>query len=98
VADELRTPCRTPSIGRDGVTNIPTWKFDAVRGAILAVLARGECPWSQMVDSVRAELSKDQLSRLGSLGRHVTSMKLEMEVRGEIKRLAKKGPQILLLS
>ncbi len=90
-----RTPCRTPSKGRDGVTNIPTWKYVAIRRGILDVLARGDCPWSQLKDMVRAALTDDELDRMGSLGWHVTSVKLELEVQGVIKRLDGKGPQIL---
>jgi len=33
-----RTACRTPTKGRSGVTNIPTWKFDALREALLKAL------------------------------------------------------------
>ena len=90
-----KTACRTPTKGRDGVTNIPTWKYVAVRRGILDVLAQGDCPWGQLIDKVRAELTTDELDKMGSLGWHVTSVKLELEVRGEIERLDVKGPQIL---
>lgn len=42
-------------------------------------------------DAVGAELSPDQLERLGKLGWHVVTVKLELEVRGEIARLETKG-------
>ena len=38
------------------------------------------------------ELHPDQLDRLGKLGWHVVTVKLEMEVREEIERMDVKGP------
>ena len=93
-----RTACRTPAEGRDGVTNIPTWKFDAIRAAILKILERGDCRWSDMVENVRQKLTEDELANMGKLGWHVIAVKLELEVRGEIKRLAQKGPQTISLN
>ncbi len=94
---EERIACRTPTKGRDGVTNIPKWKFDAIRQAILAVLKRGELPFSELREAVRQEMSQGDLSKLGSLGWHVTSVKLELEVRREIERIPGKAPQRLKL-
>lgn len=93
-----RTACRTPAEGRDGVTNIPTWKFDTIRTAILKILVPGECRWSEMIEKVRQGLTEDELANMGKLGWHVIAVKLELEVRGEIKRLAGKGPQTLSLT
>lgn len=90
---EERVPCRTPAEGRDGVTHIPKWKFEALRDAILDVLAPGPIRFSELKDAVGARLDKATLGQLGSLGWHVTTVKLELEVRGEIERLAAKGPQ-----
>jgi len=85
--------CRTPAEGRDGVTNIPAWKFDAVRGAILAALEGGAMFYKDLNDAVAARLDPETLAGLGKLGWHVVTVKLEMEVRGEIARLDVKGPQ-----
>ena len=92
-----RVACRTPAEGRDGVTNIPKWKFDAIRGAILDILGNGEIAWADLTEAVRARLSDEQLSEMGKLGWHVVSVKLEMEVRGEIARKSGKGRQIIQL-
>lgn len=94
---EEKVTCRTPTEGRDGVTNLPKWKFDAIQSAILTVLKRGELPFSQLREAVRDELTEEELSNLGSLGWHVTSVKLEMEVRGEIERIPGRVPQRLKL-
>ena len=93
-----RTPCRTPAEGRDGVTNIPTWKFEALRTAILKILATGPCRWSELTEKVHQELSDDELANMGKLGWHVIGVKLELEVRNEIKRLAQPGPQVISLT
>jgi hypothetical protein len=82
-----RVACRTPAKGRDGVTNIPEWKFEAVRNALRAVLSGGEVPFQGLSDRVRTQMTDDDLERLGSVGWHVTTVKPELEVRGEIERL-----------
>lgn len=93
-----KVACRTPAEGRDGVTNIPAWKFELLQTAIKDVLARGPLKFSQLKDAVGAKLSADELAALGSLGWHVTTVKLEMEVRGDIVRLDVNGPQQIALS
>ena len=90
-----RTACRTPATGRDGVTNIPTWKFDAVRNAILTICAE-ETVFTDLFKLVPEHLTEDQLSMLGSINWHVTTVKLELEVRGEIARVPGAKPQKLI--
>ncbi|QFT91417.1 hypothetical protein FIU86_01065 [Roseovarius sp. THAF9] len=92
---EARVACRTPAEGRDGATSIPEWKFDAVRRGIHAALAAGPLPFKDLREAVCSKLSEEQLSQLGSLGWHVTTVKLELEVRGEVARVAGKGPQVI---
>ena len=94
---EPRVPCRTPNPNRPGTTAIPVWKFDAVREAIRSVLGRGVIRFSHLAEAVRGQMKDDDLERLGSLGWHVTTVKLEMEVRGEIERVASPGPQQIRL-
>ncbi|MGR3542186.1 MAG: DUF6958 family protein [Hasllibacter sp.] len=86
VLSEGRTRCRTPA-GGPGGTAIPSWKFDALRTAIRDVLAGGSMKQAEMGPPVAARLDADALGRLGSLGWHLTTVRLEMEVRGEIERL-----------
>lgn len=92
---EGKIACRTPAEGRDGVTNLPTWKFDAVRDAILSVCAE-ETPFKELPAKVAERLNPDQCAKLGSLGWHVTTVKLELEVRGEIARVPGARPQKLI--
>ena len=99
MTDEEKVACRTPAAGRDGVTNIPAWKYHLVRAAILhAVEGAGPAglAFSDLTEAVRARLSQADLARLGALGWHCTTVKLEMEVAGEIARAPGPGPQRLL--
>ena len=89
---EERVACRTPAVGKDGQTNIPKWKFDVLRTAIRQVLKGQEMGMNALKDAVRETLDDDSLNRLGSLGWHLTTVRLELEVRGEIARLPKVTP------
>lgn len=94
---EQKTRCRTPNA--DGVTNIPTWKFDVLRAAILASIDAAGADgllFRTLPEVVKARLSVDEKSRMGSVGWHVTTIKLELEVRGEIARVAARSPQRLI--
>ncbi len=94
---EARVACRTPAEGRDGVTNIPTWKFEMLRSAILGVLREGEIAFKDLKNLAGAKLNEDELERLGSLGWHVTTVKLELEVREEVERVPDRIPQVIRL-
>jgi len=94
---EPRTDCRTPNPDRPGITRIPTWKFELLRGAILALLAEADVAFAALPSRLRDRLTKDDLARLGSLGWHATVVKLELECRGEVVRAPGGGPQRLTL-
>ena len=98
MSNDERVACRTPVETKDCATRIPAWKFKAVRRAILhAVDDAG--PEGLLVGSlcsaVRQRLSSDDLARLGALGWHVMTVKLEMEVSGDIVHNDGRGPQRL---
>lgn len=93
-----RVACRTPNPDKPGVTNIPAWKFDLLRGIILDLLKDGEVRFSDLASLVSERLDDDQKAQLGSVGWHVTTVKLELEVRGEIARDPGPGPQRIRLS
>lgn len=101
MADAEKVTCRTPTVGRSGATNIPKWKYDAIRTAIIACLTdAGEegVAFSDLSAAVAARLSDDQLKNLGSVGWHTTTVKLNMEYEGEITRCAGVSPQRLILA
>jgi hypothetical protein len=97
-AEGDKVACRTPAEGRDGVTNIPAWKFEMMRDAIRTALAGKTLPFADLAQAVKDQLSDEDRARLGSIGWHVTTVKLELEVRGEIERLSVKGPQQIRLT
>ncbi|MBM7067028.1 hypothetical protein [Actibacterium sp. 188UL27-1] len=96
---EPRTECRTPAEGRDGVTRIPTWKYTTIRTIILDLLDEAGADGLAFKDlsaQVKSHLSSNDRAHLGSVGWHVTCVKLNMEVDGDIMRLPGKGPQRII--
>ncbi len=94
-----KTACRTPAEGRNGVTNIPTWKFQLIRGHILNLCRdAGEhgVQFSDLSNQISERLTPDEKAKLGSIGWHSTTVKLELEVRGEIIRKSGVSPQVLV--
>ena len=89
-----KTVCRTPNA--EGTTSIPTRKYEAVRAAILDAVGEDGLAFSELKSAVGERLSADELDRLGSLGWHVTTVKLEMEVAGDIARVEGVTPQRLV--
>jgi hypothetical protein len=88
--------CRTPTLGKQGV-RIAKWKYNRVRQAILGVLPEaGEgIEFRRLAEWVKASLSEEESERLGSISWYTTTVKLELEVRGEIERLPASKPQRL---
>ncbi len=88
--------CLNPALGKQG-TRIVRWKYDLLRGAILDVIpdnAEGVA-FKQLAELVERRLSAQQLKRLGSLGWYTTTVKLDLEARGEIERVPDSKPQRL---
>lgn len=98
MTEDDRIACYTPTKGRTGATRIPRWKYDCVRRAILIVLDEaddGQIQFQNLAKHVKDQLTSNQLAKLGSLGWHVTTVKLNMEVDGELERVPRKTPQTL---
>jgi len=90
--------CRTPTSGKDGTTRIPAWKYDCIRRAIFDVLEEREdhqINFKDLPKAVKDRLTTNQLAKLGSVGWHVTTVKLNMEVEGELRRIHGAKPQRL---
>ena len=97
---EPRTECRTPTPNKNSTT-IPSWKFEILEVVILQLVGETSSagmPFSELSEKVRDELSDDILAKLGSLAWHVTTVKLELEVRGKLRRLNEVTPQRLVLN
>lgn len=91
---EAKVLCETPTPDKDG-TRIPKWKYDAVRAAILKVVPRSEdgIAFRELSDLVAQALSTDARRNLGSIAWHTVTVKLHLEVIGEIERIAGCNPQ-----
>ncbi len=99
-SDQQKIFCETPAEGKAG-TQIPLWKYQAVRAAILDAVKEagsGGITFASLPDAVVQKLSDDDRAKLGSVSWHVTTVKLDLEVKGELKRLERKSPQRLILA
>lgn len=92
--------CRTPAAGRRGVTHIPRWKYDAVHGAIkraMRLQMGAAIGFNELRVLAKTHIGEAELAELGSWGWHFTTVKLNMEVEGELKRVDGVKPQQLVL-
>jgi hypothetical protein len=81
--------------GKSGV-NISREKYDVMRDAILeSVGSHDEITFKELTEDVRQRLEG---SFEGSISWYVTSVKLDLEARGQIKRVANRSPQRLRLA
>ena len=89
--------CETPTAGKKP-TRIDRWKFDLLRSTILKLLPKqGEgIAFKDLPEMVERVLDKEQLEKLGSVPWYVTTVKLHLEVTGEIRRVPRSAPQRLL--
>ena len=89
----------TPTPGKQP-TRIDKWKYDLVRAAILAVVPADEhgVEFNTLPQLVEEYLSPEELKNLGSVSWYTTTVKLDMEVKGEIERILGLKPQRLRLA
>lgn len=95
--DRERVVCQTPTPGKKP-TRIDRWKYQAVRRAVLEALPGpgGEgLEFNRLADRVGELLDADERRRLGSVPWYTTTVKLDLEVQGEIERVPGAGPQRL---
>ena len=91
---EAKILCETPTPGKEG-TRIPKWKYDVVRAAIRKVVPRTKegIEFGELPGLVQQTLSAENRERLGSITWHTVTIKLHLEVIGEIERIAGSKPQ-----
>ena len=93
---EERVVCETPTPGKKP-TRIHKWKYDLLREVILDIV--GGSPegveFRELPALVETRLSSEQMSDLGSVSWYTTCVKLDMEVKGDIERVARVTPQRL---
>lgn len=94
--EAAKVVCRTPTPGAKP-TRIDAWKFETIRSAILACVP-GNGDGTLLVELpglVTEQLTAADRERVGSVGWYTTTVKLELEVRGELERLKDVKPQRL---
>jgi len=98
MVDREKVLCETPTPGKQP-TRIDRWKYDLLRSAILAILREEEqgLSFQEVAGRIQSRLSPAELEQLGSLGWYTTTVKLDLEVKGEIERIPGKRPQHLRL-
>jgi hypothetical protein len=96
MSDEIKVVCETPTPGKQS-TRIDRWKYDLLRAAILEILPRdGDgVPCGELAERIRMKIPTSELEKLGSLGWYTTTVKLDLEVKGEIERVPGKRIQHL---
>lgn len=98
---EERVVCRTPTPGKTGTTAIPKWKYDLLARHILDILREAGpngVAFKDLKGLLHPRLTEDERAKLGSLGWHATSVKLELETAGALVRLPKVTPQQMVHS
>lgn len=96
-SNDDKITCRTPTPGKKP-TRIDQWKFDTIRMAILKAVPRrgGGIAFRDLTGLVKKQISSADQKKIGSLMWYTTTVKLELEVRGELKRVEGTPPQRLL--
>ncbi len=88
---EDRVTCASPAPGKKrGITRIPRWKYEALRRAIHRVVVstgRRGATLDELIEEAPRLLTEDERAELGSAPWHVKTVKLDLEVRGEIAPL-----------
>ena len=76
-------------------TRVDRGRYAAMKRALLRVIPRRKegVPFRELSTLVRAELPGGELPGGGSIGWHVTTVKLDLEARGSIERVPGASPQ-----
>ena len=91
MADKIRT---LHPAGKAGV-NIDKRKYDTIRNTILDLLQENDAmTFTGLTEEVRGRLEG---TFAGSISWYVTTVKLDLEARGEIARVPKSSPQRLVI-
>lgn len=89
--------CNTPTPGK-AATRIDKWKYDAMRNAILHCVPEHPpgIAFKDLPDAVSAILPRETRELVGSITWYCTCVKLDMETKGELFRVADVKPQHLV--
>jgi hypothetical protein len=94
---EERVVCETPTPGKKP-TRIHKWKYDLLRRIILEIVEGTDgVEFRNLPGLIESRLSVEQRENLGSVSWYTVSVKLDMEVKGDIERVPRAKPQKLRL-
>ena len=92
----MKDTIRTLHPAKKQGVNISREKYDVIRNAILCVLqTQKEMPFMKLSRAVEKEVNGNFD---GSVMWYVTTVKLDMEARGELKRVQNSRPQLVKLA
>jgi hypothetical protein len=96
MSNDDKVLCQTPTPGKQP-TRIDRWKYDLVHSAILSAIPTNDqvVEFRDLPALVEQQISPSELEKLGSVSWYTTSVKLDMEVKGEIERVPGSKPQRL---
>lgn len=94
MADESKVVCETPTPGKKP-TRIDRWKYELVRSAILDAVPAGGAgvEFMELPALVSARIPAEKREQLGSVSWYTTTVKLDLEVKGELERIPGSKPQ-----
>ena len=92
--EESKIVCETPTPGKKP-TRIDRWKYDLVRAAILDAVPADEwgVEFKELPALVGARIPAERQEKLGSVSWYTTTVKLDLEVKGELERVPGSKPQ-----
>ncbi len=89
--------CETPTPGKSP-TRIDKWKYDKIKEAVLACLpSSGEgALFKGLPDAVVEFIGRQEMQKIGSAAWYTTTVKLDLECKGVIRRINNSSPQRLI--
>ena len=91
----MRNQIRTLHPAKKQGVNISTEKYEIIRRAILSILgAQKEMTFMKLTQAVEKEVDG---KFEGSIPWYVTTVKLDLEARGQVKRVPHSRPQLIKL-
>jgi hypothetical protein len=88
--------CKTPTPGKQSIS-IEKWKYELIRENLLRLLMfeKDGIYFNELPHLIVKQLSINDRRRLGSIPWYTTTVKLDLETKGEIERIPHAVPQKL---
>lgn len=94
---EDKTYCLNPDPSK-ACTRVDRWKYNLVRDILLELIPADPpgVAFKDLASLVQGRLSAADSVRLGSTGWYTTTVKPDLEARGEIRKVEDRSPQYLV--